>query len=426
MSEPTIVCPQCKIEFKLTESLAAPLINSMREEYERQLEKNGELLKLRQDELEEQRTKLETEKQSLESQLATRVEEATAKIVAIERSKARLELESDLKQKGTQLAELQDLLKTRESKLAEAQEAQAAVLKKERQLSDDRRELNLTIETRVKEELGAVAEKTNREVEERYKLKVLEGEQKMQSMKQKIEELQQKAEQGSQQLQGEVQELHLETLLSERFPGDSIEPVPKGEFGGDALHRVLTQGGQQSGLILWESKRTKNWSDGWLAKLRSDQRAAGADVAILVSQSLPKAVEYFDQVDGIWVVSTRCIIPVAIAIRQALLQIAGVRQANEGKLTKMDMVYRYLTGQQFTHRMQAIVEAFSTMQEDLDKERRVIGKQWAKREMQINHVMEATAGMYGDLQGIAGKSLQEIEGLEIAMLQPAEPVDDFK
>jgi len=232
-----------------------------------------------------------------------------------------------------------------------------------------------------------------------------------------------KAEQGSQQLQGEVQELELENLLSLKFPYDTIEPVDKGEFGGDVLQRVAGSGGQPSGTILWESKRTKNWSDGWLVKLRGDQRTAKAEIAVIVSQALPKGVETFDLIDGVWVTHPRAALPVAAILRQSLMEVALARQSSEGQQTKTEMVYQYLTGSRFRQRVEAIVEAFSTMQEDLDKERRVIMRQWAKRDAQIERVMNATVGMYGDLQGIAGKSLQEIEGLELHALDVSTGID---
>jgi len=191
-----------------------------------------------------------------------------------------------------------------------------------------------------------------------------------------------------------------------------IQPVPKSEFGGDVLHRVVGPLGQPCGTILWESKRTKNWSDTWLPKLREDQRAAKAEIAVIISQALPKDVETFDLVDGVWVAHPRVLLPIAITLRNTLIEVASARQASEGQQTKMEMVYQYLTGQRFRQRVQAIVEAFSSMREDLDRERKAITKQWAKREEQIDRVMQATVGMYGDLQGIAGKTLQEIEGLE--------------
>jgi hypothetical protein len=218
-------------------------------------------------------------------------------------------------------------------------------------------------------------------------------------------------------LQGEVQELELENLLTAKFPFDSIEPVGKGEFGGDVLQRVVSQTGQQCGAILWESKRTRNWSDGWLTKLREDQRTAKAEISVLVSQVLPKGIEAFDIIDGVWVASPRAALPVATVLRHSLLQISMARQVSDGQQTKTEMVYQYLTGPRFRLRVEAIVEAFSSMKDDLDKERKAIMKQWAKRDEQIERVMGATVGMYGDLQGIAGKSIQEIEGLELKALE---------
>ena len=179
--------------------------------------------------------------------------------------------------------------------------------------------------------------------------------------------------------------------------------------------------GQSCGTILWESKRTKNWSDGWLAKLRDDQRTAKAEIAVLVSQVLPKDVEAFDLVNGVWVIHPRVALPVAIMLRQSLIELAVARQSSEGQQTKTEMLYSYLTGPRFRLRVQAIVEAFSNMKEDLDKERKVITKQWAKRDEQIERVMQATVGMYGDMQGIAGKTLQEIEGLEMKALGDGNP-----
>jgi hypothetical protein len=209
-----------------------------------------------------------------------------------------------------------------------------------------------------------------------------------------------------------VQELELESLLSSKFPRDTILPVPKGEFGGDVLHCVAGPLGQACGTILWESKRTKNWSDGWLSKLREDQRTAKAEIAVIVSQALPREVETFGFVEGIWVAHPKVALPVAMSLRQTLIEVACARQASEGQQTKMEMVYQYLTGPRFRQRIEAIVEAFSSMKKDLDQEKKAITRQWAKREEQIDRVMQATVGMYGDFQGIAGKTLQEIEGLE--------------
>jgi hypothetical protein len=337
--------------------------------------------------------------------------------VAEEAKKAKIALAADIDQKSKELSELQDILKQRDEKLAEAQKAQTDFLRKSRELDEAKRELDLNVEKKIQAGLSAAREQAQKEAEEHLKLKVMEKEQTIASMQKQIEELRRRAEQGSQQLQGEVQELELEAILCSRFPHDKVEPVPKGEHGGDILHRVCSQLGQPCGTILWESKRTKNWSDGWLVKLREDQRSAKAEIAVIVSHALPKGVETFELIDGVWVTHPRAAVPVALSLRHTLMEVASVRKANVGQETKMEMVYQYLTGPRFRQRVQAIVEAFSSMQEDLDKEKKAITKQWAKREEQIERVMQATVGMYGDLQGIAGKSLQEIEGLGFTALE---------
>ena len=373
MNDPTIVCPNCKTEIKLTESLVAPLLEAER-----------------------------------------------PKIAAEECRKAKLASAAEIGDKTREIAELQGVLKQREEKLGEAQQAQADVLRKQRELDDAKREVGVTIEKRVQAELSVVRDSARREAEDQYKLKVSEKEQTITAMQRQIEALKRKAEQGSQQLQGEVQELELEALLAGRFPHDNIQPVPKGEHGGDILHRVFGPQGQLCGTILWETKRTRNWSDGWLVKLREDQRTAKAEVAVILSHALPNGVETFDLIDHVWVAHPRVAIPIAVTLRQSLVELAMARHASEGQQTKMEMVYQYLTGPRFRQRVQAIVEAFSTMQEDLYSEKKAITKQWAKREEQIDRVMHATVGMWGDLEGIAGKSLQEIDGLEMKALGVAD------
>ncbi|MDR4470326.1 MAG: DUF2130 domain-containing protein [Nitrospira sp.] len=417
MSEPTIICPSCKAEIKLTESLAAPLIESTRRDYEKRLSQKDAHVAKREADLRDREETIARAREQLDEQVAEKVRQERGKIAAEEAKKAKLTLQSDLDQKAQELADLNELMKEREAKLAEAQKAQAELIRKQRELDDAKRELELTVETRVQEGLAVTREQAKKEAEEGLKLKVLEKEQTIASMQKQIEELKRKAEQGSQQLQGEVQELELEALLRAKFPRDTIEPVPKGEYGGDALQHVAGLNGQPCGTIIWESKRTKNWSDGWLAKLREDQRAAKAEIAVIVSQSLPKDIETFSLVDNVWITHTKTVLPLALTLRQTLIEVSAARQASEGQQTKTEMIYQYLTGPRFRHRVEAIVEAFSTMQEDLDKEKKVIIKQWAKREEQIDRVMQATAGMYGDLQGISGKTIQEIEGLNIEALQ---------
>jgi hypothetical protein len=389
--------------------LAAPLVEATRRQYEQKLADKDSEIARREAEIRKQQKAVDDARKAIDNQIAEGIRKERDTITAEEAKKARLLVSDELQGKSKEVADLKEILMAKDNKLAEAQKAQAELVRKKRELDDAKRELDLTVETRVTQSLATVRDKAKREAEEELKLKVAEKEETIAGMQRQIEALKRKAEQGSQQLQGEVQELELESLLAAKFPADVVEPVPKGEFGGDILQRVLNHGGQTCGTLLWESKRTKNWSVGWLAKLRQDQRAAKADFALLVSRALPKGVDLFDHIDGIWVLDPKCVIPVAIALRQSLMEVAAVRQSGEGQYTKMGMVYEYLTGPRFRTRIEAIVEKFTDMQEDLDRERKTMIRLWAKREEQIHGVIEATAGMYGDLQGIAGKSLDEIE-----------------
>lgn len=424
MTEPTITCPNCQTRIPLTESLAAPLIKATQSKYERLMAQKDKDIAGREEALRSQQAEIEKARGEVEQEVAKKLSAERTRIAAEEAAKAKRLAAADLDQKAKEVTELQQVLKQRDEKLAEAQKAQAELMRKERALDDAKREMDLTIEKRVQASLDTVRTKAKQDAEEALKLRVLEKEEQIASMQRQIEDLKRKAEQGSQQLQGEALELELEASLRAKFPQDVIEPVPKGEFGGDVLHRVMNSINQPCGTILWESKRTKNWTDGWLTKLRDDQRKAKADVALIVTNALPKGVHSFDHVDGIWVTETRCAIPVAIALRQSLIELAAARQAGEGQQTKMELVYQYLTGPRFRQRIEAIVEKFSEMQTDLDKERRSMMRTWAKRETQIRGVIEATAGMYGDLQGIAGKALEEIEGMALPMLEDQSAEDD--
>jgi hypothetical protein len=415
--EPIILCPNCGTEIKLTESLAAPLIAETRKQFEIKLTNQQQKFDVREFAIKAKEQALENEKASLDAKIDELVKVERKKILDEEKRKAASLSSAEIEAKTNEITELQELIKQRTEKLAEAQAVQATLLKKERMLDDAKRELDLTVEKRVQENFSAVREAAKAEVEGELRLKVSEREEQILSMQRQIEELRRKSEQGSQQLQGEVLELELEQALSARFPADSIEPVAKGEFGGDVLQKVNTPSGSLVGTILWESKRTKSWSDGWLTKLRSDQRTANADISILITRTLPKEIENFGQIDGVWVSAPSFSVPLAITLRHMLLEIAKSKKSGEGQQSKMELVYTYLTGPKFRHRVEAIVENFSEMQADLDREKKATTRLWAKREMQIHNVIDSTVGMYGDLQGIAGQALQEIEGLSLPLLE---------
>ena len=420
--EPILQCPNCNHEIRLTESLAAPLLAETRQRFQEQLASKDAEMARKIETLRLEREQLAKAREQVEEQVSNRLAAERSQLIAAEAKKARDAAAANLQAKEAEAAELRRNLEVNNAKLAEAQQQQAELMRRQRALDDEKREIDLTVEKRVQASIGGIQIKARQEADEAARLRVAERDQTIESMGRTIEELKRKAEQGSQQSQGEVLELELEVLLRGRFPSDLVEPVSKGELGADVVQQVNGSIGQAAGIILWESKRTKAWSDGWLAKLRDDQRRCGADVALIISQALPKHIEHFDLVDGVWVAHPRYALPVAVALRQTLIEISGSRLAQQGQQTKMEQVYQYLTGIKFRQRVEAVVEKFHDMREDLDKERKFMGRQWAKRETQILSVIESTVGMVGDLQAIAGKALPEIPSLDMPLLESsAEP-----
>ena len=387
-------------------------------------QKEAEINK-REESIREQRTALEKTEKELDQKIAEKLKSERGTIVAEEEKKARAALSDQITKAQQDKTAIEELLKERDVKLAEVQKNELELRKDRQKLQEEKAEFELEMQRALDVERTKIRANVQKDADEQSRLKIAEKDKTISDLQGRLQEALRKAEQGSQQLQGEVQELELESLLKAKFPQDSVEPVPKGEYGGDVLHRVFNSFGQGCGTILWESKRTKNWSDTWLTKLREDQRAAKADIGIIMSEVLPKDMKTFNLVEGVWIVEPRYLIPLTVALRQSLIDLSAVRNASDGQQTKMEMIYHYLTGPRFKQRIEAIVEKFSDMQEDLNKERKMMTRLWAKREAQIRGVIESTAGMYGDLQGIAGKNIQEIEGLEMTILDNQEAIDPF-
>jgi len=210
-----------------------------------------------------------------------------------------------------------------------------------------------------------------------------------------------------------VLELELENILKAGFLHDLIEPVPKGIKGADVLQKVHNSSGQYCGTIVWETKHTKAWSDGWIVKLKDDQRRIKGEIAVILTTAMPKDVSNFAYINGVWVTDYASMIGLATAIRKNLIEVTNIKLAAVGKKEKMEIVYNYLSGAEFRQKVEAMAEAFKYMKEDLDKEKKAYAKIWAKREKQIEQVTMNIAGMYGDIHGIIGASLPEIKVLEI-------------
>ena len=369
MSEPSIACPSCGKKIPLTRALRTEIEASVKEEYDRRLE----------DEV----------------------------------GRARKQASKDAEKKSAhELAALKEELDTQAKDLERARQTELALRKRERDLKRDQQELELTVARKVDDERKRVVVETETRLAEQQRLKDAEKERQFADMRRQIEDLKRKADQGSQQLQGEAGEDELESILRATFPWDDIAPVPQGIRGADLHQTVIDGRGSRCGSILWESKNAKKWSEDWIAKLKQDQRTLRADVAILVTATLPKGCTNFSIIDGVVVTNFACAGAVASLVRAQLLQLAQTRSAVVNKDQKLELLYQYLSGIQFRQRVEAIVEAFEKMRDDLEQERRAAERQWAKRVKQIESVTFNIAGMYGDLQGLV-PALPPIARLEL-------------
>jgi hypothetical protein len=393
----TIICSNCQTPIELTEVLSAQLRGQLRQEFEAEIHRREKTLADRELKLSTEQQALEQATRAIDLRVAERLEGERKQLTAAALTKAREQVTVELRDKELQLTDVQ-------SKLRAAQDAGLALRQERHKLQEERDTLELTLTRRLDEERSKIREAARKEADEDRRLKHAEKDSLINTLRTQIEDLRRKSEQGSQQLQGEVLEVALEELLRRYFLFDEITPVAKGFHGGDVVQTVRDATGAVSGQILWESKRTKNWSDGWLPKLRDDQRAANAQVVILVTIELPKDVTTFRHIDGVWVTSAPCAIPLASARRTALIEIAAAKRSIEGRNDKMELLYSYLSGQEFRYSAEGIVEAFATLREDLEAEKRATQRMWAKREKQLDRATAQMAGMYGDLSGIIGGS----------------------
>ncbi len=375
-------------------------------------EKDAKLKAAQDAELEARRMKAEAEEAKHDIELTVRQRVDAEKVEIEQRAAERGRAEAT-----TRLKALEDALAEKDTKLKAAQDAELEARRMRNEVEEAKREIELTVTRRVDEERNKVREQTLKERDETYRLQLADKEGQMQAMRETIEELRRKGNSGSQQLAGDVLEVDLVQVLQQTFPGDTFERVPKGLRGGDVVHTVRNAGGQACGRILWESKRTKNWSDTWLPKLREDQRNAKCELAALVTECLPEDVTHFEQLERVWVTGLPTVVPMAAALRHALIETATTRRALAGADSKKDLVYAYLTGSEFRGRVRSLVEAMTELRADLDRERRLMNKQWASREKQIVRVELSMVGMYGDLEGILGASLPSVDGLVLPEIE---------
>lgn len=402
-----IMCPSCGTAIAVSETLAAQIRQHVRQEFDKDVRKKDDELAKRVESIQQREQQLEASRRSFDHEVSKRV--------AVEQDRLLLEAATKAQESvAIEIRDLQERLAEAKNKAAEAQKSELQLRKSRRELEEQKRELELTVSRTLDQERGKLREEAKREADEEHRLSEADKDKMVADLRHQIDELKRKSEQGSQQAQGEVMELELEELLRDHFPQDTIEAVPRGTHGGDVLQHVYDSNGLECGSILWESKRTRSWNDTWLPKLRDDQRAAKAHVAVLASIEMPKGVATFSSIDGVWVTNRSCLLGLAAALRSGLMEVARTRRSVNGKQTKIELLYGYFAGSEFRQKIEGIVEAFITLKDDLEAEKRSLHRVWAKREKQLERALINTAGLYGDLGGILGDSLPQITNLELA------------
>lgn len=475
MNEGSITCPNCDHRFELSDALRRQIREQLEGEVKSQLTAREVELKKRADLLKERQAALEKNQAEIDEVVAAQLKAKSADLEAAaakkleqqytnqltelqatlknkdEDLKKQLEKESDLRKQALELAKERASIEEKvaaqlKGQLAEAEAKAAAKLqeqfagqlkemteaaaekdadlkalreqelelrKKQRELAKEKEENELAMQRKLDAEREALAKELTEKLGEQHRMKELEKDQVIRSLKTSIEEMKRKSEQGSMETQGEALEIDLEEQLQISFPHDLITPVSKGTRGADIIQQVRNPLQQDCGIILWEIKNTKTWSDAWLMKFKDDMQEKRAVLGILVSVALPTTIQRFGRIDGVWICDPASALSLTLALREQLLIINREELASVGKNEKMEMLYQYLAGTQFQQKISGIVEAFEAMQLQILREKRAMEKQWKEREKQIERVVKNTSGLYGDMQGIIGGQIPSVPSLEL-------------
>jgi hypothetical protein len=381
-----VICPACDREFSLEQGFARQALEAV------QSASASALAELK----DQERAEVEKRAQQLAAEQAKAAQRRAAEMVAAERG----DYEKRLAESQAQLKQLRD--------------EQLALREERQRLKDEKDALALEVRKQVDVKLSEREAAVRTQEQEKSKLDKAELQKKLDDAVAQLAAAQRKMEQGSQQLQGEVLELAIEDALRRGFPIDVIEEVKKGARGGDIIQRVMSRSGQSAGVMLWESKRARDWSPAWTAKLKEDMRGCGAEIGILVSMDTAVPKEWTDGQlfglhDDVWVTSWSAAVQLAEVLRAGLLDVHKQRLISAGKGEKMEAVYDYLTSPQFAHKLKAVYSAFQKMREELESERSVTQQRWARREKQLQSGVAELLGVAGDLQGLAQQELPALE-----------------
>lgn len=430
-----IQCPQCNFEFNLYSVLSDKIKGQIQEQFHRELEKQKELETQRiKDSLifeynnkileaieshKKERQELENEikKRELEHQLQLEKQRHKFELQIRQlQEESKIRLEQILKEREFLEKQKEELSKENEQRQKELEQVRRLELQlrqRESEIFEKEKNLELEVQRKLSQEREKTEELLRKKFLEEFQMNLEQKDKTISDMQRKIEELNFKLQQSSQQLQGEIQELVLEEVLREKFPLDRVQPVPKGVRGADVIQEVYNKFGELCGKIVWESKRTSNWSNDWIPKLKDDRDEINAEIAVIVSRTLPKEIKSIGLMNDVWVSDFASFIGLAMALRENLLQLNYLKNSLSGKETKMEQLYNYICSEQFANKISTIVESFKNMKNDLEKERIAMEKHWRKREEELNKIIKHTVRIYGELEALVGNQLPEVKLFEL-------------
>ena len=401
-----ITCPNCSFNFDVEEALAGKLKERLSQDFQKEKENWIQELNQSKLKLEEQKKIFEETKKKENEIFKNKLQQA----IDLQKSDIRKNLNEEFEMRMKQQSEE---LERKSKQLNELREKEIQLEKLKLKMDEQEKEIELKYQRLLKEELNQKEELIKKRTQDEMQMKILEKDKMLEQQKKLIEEMKRKSEQGSMQLQGEVMELAIEDYLAQNFPIDDIEEIKKGARGGDCVQIVNTRDRRSCGKIYYESKRTKEFQPSWIEKFKADIRTIGADIGVLVTQAYPKDFERMGQINGIWICSFEEFKSLSYVLRESVIKVDRAKASQKNKGDKMEMLYQYLTSNEFKLQVEGIVEGFTQMQTDLQKEKNAMQKIWNQREKQIQKVLLNTSSMYGSIQGLAGNSISNIDALEM-------------
>jgi len=401
-----INCPKCGHEFNVEDVLAQQIEEKYRNEMNISITKIQEDYAQKENSLKQKETDLKQQQADIDSMVAQKLKTETEKTAKNLKSQFEQQYEQQIKT-------LSDETVAAKKEISDLKNAKIENEQLQRKLKDQEQDLALVYEQKLTEKLRQEAEVIQKRESERVELKLKERDELIGSLSKQVEEMRRKAEQGSMQMQGEVQELAIEEILRSIFPADLIEEVGKGIKGADVIHTIRNRIGVDCGKILYESKRTKTFVQDWIPKLKADALTVKADLLVIITEALPEGIEKIGQKDGVWICSFNDFKGLVVILRESLVKISEAYSSQTNKGEKMQMLYDYLTSNEFMFQISAIVEGFSDLQDSYVREKRAMERIWKEREKQLEKVLLNTNHFIGSIKGIAGTSIPQLK--EIGM-----------